>query len=124
MDGRRLARKINDERSAGALPPGPAVPLQRCAAVRPRFVTEVLDGVFDRALLLPGGFTVDNAAGGAVNGGTLTFTAQSLATGASVAYPVRLRAPRGVGFTAAYAFPANPDPFIFNNLGLAFSLTR
>jgi len=61
--------------------------------VRPRFVTEVLDGVFERALLLPGGFTVDNAAGGAVNGGTLTFTAQSLATGASVAYPVRLRAP-------------------------------
>jgi len=30
--------------------------------VRPRFVTEVLDGVFDRSLLLPGGFTVDNAA--------------------------------------------------------------
>jgi len=29
-----------------------------------------------------------------------------------------------VGFTAAYAFSANPDPFIFNNLGLAFSLTR
>jgi len=30
----------------------------------------------------------------------------------------------GFGFTAAYAFPANPEPFIFNNLGLAFSLTR
>jgi len=76
-------------------------------------------------LLLPGGFTVDNAAGGTVNGGTLTFTAQSLAPGASAVYSVALHAPGGFGFgfTAAYAFPANPDPFILNNLGLAFSLT-
>jgi len=96
--------------------------------VRPRFVTEVLDGVFDRALLLPGGFTVDNAAGGAVNGGTLTFTAQSLAPGASAVYSVALHAPGGFGFgfTAAYAFPANPDPFIQQpGLGLQpYGLTR
>lgn len=76
-------------------------------------------------LLIPAGFSVGSAAAATVNGTTITFTAPALAAGQSLHYPVTLTAPSGfsLGFTAAYALAANPDPFIFDNLGVAFSLT-
>lgn len=75
-------------------------------------------------LALPPGFKVLSAPNGKVTGGTVVFTAATIAAD-PISYPVTVQAPNAfsLGFTIAYALADSPDPFIFDNVGFALSVT-